>query len=138
MLIDVKPKRRMSRATVNSARIRGHLQALVDGQTANIGQWLKQTAEGIVKVDVDGNPVRDSQGSVVYVNKPDPGGAVKLVSELAEYVIPKLSRSEVSATVEHLPIDQQSSLALQQRVLESLGLTTYEPEDVEPIERSDG
>ena len=125
MLINVKPKNRQKRATVTTARVRSSLQNLVDGQLENIGKWMKQTAEGVPKVDANGNVIRDNQGSVVFVNRPDPAAAVKLVSELAEYVVPKLSRADVAvaARVEHdFDPKTASTEQLQQRLLESLGL----------------
>lgn len=114
------------------------VQSFVEQSLPMFPKWIQQVAEGIPQYDGAGNRATNADGSPIYVVKPDPATAIKVVSGLVDFATPRLSRSEISASVEHLPIDQQSSLALQQRVLESLGLTTYEPEDVEPIERSDG
>jgi len=122
----------------NRQHARRAVAAFVEQSLPRFAGWLEQVAGGIPQLDGEGQPIKNGDGSVVWLVKPDPAAALKIVSGLIDFSAPRLSRAEVAATVEHLPIDQQSSLALQQRVLESLGLTTYEPIDVEPVERSDG
>ena len=135
MLIDVKPRGRSKRGTVVTARVRASLQALVDNQIENIGDWLRQTATGLPKVDAEGKPIVDNQGSVVWVNKPDPATAVKLVNDLAEYVIPKLSRSEQSAVVRieegHLDVAAMTTEDLKRFVLRQAGVDSIDALTVE-------
>lgn len=119
-MILIKPPRRPH---ANIKHARRAIAEFVEQSLPRFSGWLDQVAHGIPKVDLDGNPIYNADGSVEWVVKPSPAEALKICTNLCEYHLPRLSRSEVSATVEHLPIDQQSSLALQQRVLESLGLT---------------
>jgi hypothetical protein len=60
--------------------------------------WLDKVANGIPKVDTAGNVLRDNAGSVIYLIKPDPLGALKIVGDLTEYHLPKLVRQDVSVT----------------------------------------
>lgn len=55
------------------------IQALLDDNAQNVSAWLQSVAEG------------DPENGV----KPDPGKALDLMSKLAEYAAPKLSRTEV-------------------------------------------
>ena len=57
--------------------------------------WLDKVANGIPKVDKEGNTLRDNAGSVIYLIKPDPLGALKIVGDLTEYHLPKLVRQDV-------------------------------------------
>ena len=65
-----------NRATVE---FRQTVQALLDENRKNVRLWLTRVAEG------DGDSV-----------KPDPAKALDLLSKLAEFAAPKLSRAEVS------------------------------------------
>jgi hypothetical protein len=125
----------IGRATKQS---REAIAQFVQMNLPRLDSWLQQVANGLPKLNAQGEPLRDGEGSIIFVVRPDPQAAIKCVADICEYHIPKLSRAEVSATLEHLPVEQRSTEQLQRQVLESLGLTTYEPEDVEPIERSDG
>lgn len=60
--------------------------------------WMQQVANGIPKVDMNCEPIRDTNGSVVYLVKPDPATAIKLVADICEYHLPKLSRQDVQLT----------------------------------------
>jgi hypothetical protein len=125
MLLNVNRKGRVGRPTVSTAKIRNALQNLVDGQLGNIDSWLNQVANGTPKVNQDGEPIRDNQGSLVFVVRPDPASAVKIISDLAEYVVPKLSRSDVAvvAKVETVnDLNSMSTLELQHRLLVALGI----------------
>ena len=126
MLINVKRKNPITRPTLSTAKIRNALQSLVDGQVSNVDGWLREVAGGIPKVDAEGQPLRDAAGSIVWVNKPDPATAVKLIGDLAEFIIPKLSRSDVSMVgkVEHQHLEpgQMNAEQLQAELLRSLGI----------------
>ncbi len=126
MLIEAKPAGRAKKASLRSREIRASLQALVDGQTEHLGEWIRQTAQGIPQTDSNGNVKTDSNGCTIWLNKPNPEAAVKLVSDLAEYVVPKLSRADVAvaARVEHQHLEpgQMDANQLQRALLEQLGI----------------
>lgn len=121
-------------------------RAIADFVESNIPRfngWLEQVAEGIPQFDGEGNPVRDIKGSIVYLVKPNPAEALKLVTDIAEYHLPKLSRSDVqvAAKVENVGattaenIKSIPTVELQSRLLHSLGLVnddgTVKVQDVE-------
>jgi hypothetical protein len=136
MLIDVKPRGKIGRVAGTNARLRSSLQSLVDGEVANIRTWLHLAAQRIPKVNADGEVLRDNQGSVVWVNKPDPLGAIKTIAELAEFVVPKLSRTEatVAAKIEHgVDISSMNARELEARLLTALGLNEGNVVDVEHV-----
>lgn len=60
-----------------NAEFRETVRRLLEDNAANVGKWLALVAEG------DGDQV-----------KPDPGKALDLLTRLAEYAAPKLSRTE--------------------------------------------
>ena len=72
-----------------TTEFRQTITALLEKNAANVDLWLQQVAEG--------------HGDV----KPDPGKALDLMAKLAEYGAPKLSRSEVNATVATRSLDQE-------------------------------
>lgn len=76
---------------------RAAISTFVEGNLPKLQGWLSQVAAGLVKVDSNGEPVLDAQDSVVFVIKPDPAQAIKLVADICEYHLPKLSRAEVSS-----------------------------------------
>lgn len=63
-----------------NAEFRETVRQLLEDNSANVGRWLTQVAEG------DGTEN----------GKPDPAKALDLLAKLAEYAAPKLSRAEVS------------------------------------------
>lgn len=62
-----------------TSEFRGIVQDLIDENADNVSRWLTLVADG------DGESL-----------KPDPARALDLVSKLAEYAAPKLSRTEVT------------------------------------------
>lgn len=70
-----RPKGVPNKATIE---FRQTVQRLLDSNAENIGRWLTLVAEG------DGS----DKGS------PDPGKALQLLAQLAEYAAPKLARTE--------------------------------------------
>lgn len=66
--------------SVNKAtkEFRETVRALLDANSENVSKWLKLVAEG--EDDV----------------KPDPGKALALLAQLAEFAAPKLARTEVA------------------------------------------
>ena len=116
MLIDVERKSRTRKPSAVSMETRVSFQAIVDGHVNHVKTWIEQTATGIPKVDKNNNLITDGMGALIYEVKPDPATAVKLISDLAEYVLPKLSRSEAvnvnldAQDLRTLSIDQLLSL----------------------------
>ena len=84
--------------------------------------WLEKVANGIPKVDKEGVVLRDNAGSVIYLIKPDPLGALKIVGDLTEYHLPKLVRQDVSVTgtVAHLDATDFTAEDLQKLPLADL------------------
>ena len=127
-----RPKGTRNRNVVNARR------AIADFVETNIPRfngWLENVADGIPKRDQNGRPLIDSQGSVVYVVKPDPAQALKLVADICEFHLPKLSRSEatVVAKVEATDPSQMSTPELQRQLMIKLGLGA-DVIEVEPVE----
>ena len=121
-----KPAR--ARATKRS---REAIAAFIDGNLGHLNTWLMQVASGIPKCNARGEHLRDGEGSVVWVNKPDPQAAIKAIAEIAEYHMPKLSRQEVSATVEHVDPTKMSKAQLERAILASLGVDAVDGEFVQ-------
>lgn len=136
-----KTGRPQGATNMSTRKAREAIAQFVDSTAPHMREWLSAVAYGIPKTDSGGKVIRDNSDAVEWVNRPDPLGAIKAVEAIMDYHLPRLSRQEVSATVEHLPISEQSSAVLQRRVLESLGIMIdaepVEPVDVEPLPVSD-
>ena len=64
--------------------------------------WIMAVAEGEKEPRVeDGKPVLDEQGEPImkWLRRPDPGYAVTLALNVAEYHIPKLARTEINGEI---------------------------------------
>lgn len=72
-----RPKGALNRTTTE---FRDTINALLEGNKENVSIWLKSIAEGDKSQD----------------RKPDPYRALDMLSRLAEYAAPKLSRTEMS------------------------------------------
>ena len=69
------------------------VQDLIDENKDNVKLWLKQTAEGVPeRRHTDAEGVQHISLGVA----PDPAKATDLITKLAEYAAPKLSRQEVT------------------------------------------
>jgi hypothetical protein len=114
-----RPKGATARTTRES---RAAIAKFVDSSIPHFVDWLEQVARGIPKTNRAGEFVRDSDGAVVWVNKPDPATAMKLVSEVCEYHLPKLSRQDVQMTgvVANLDVDSLTAHDLAQMSLSDL------------------
>lgn len=104
----------------------------IELNTPRFSGWLEQVADGIPVYGGDGQPVKDAKGATVWLVKPDPATAIKLVADLTEYHLPKLTRTEahVVAQIDAMPITDLPTAVLQQRLFHALGLT---PEDAATI-----
>lgn len=94
-----RPPGMRNRNVVNARRA---IAQFVESNIPRFNGWLQQVAEGIPKRDRDGRPLVDAYGSTVWLVKPDPLGALRIVADVTEYHLPRLSRTdiEVAATVE--------------------------------------
>jgi len=128
-----RPKGSRNRNVVNARRA---IADFVESSIPRFNSWLDEIASGIPKRDSQGRPLSDSQGSIVYLVKPDPATAMKLVADICEYHLPKLSRSEQSvvAKVEMGPVDlaSLSTEDLKLYILRQAGIDSMTI-DVEPV-----
>lgn len=131
--VDKNVRHRMSNR-VRKARVA--ITRLAEQGAPQMLGWLQDAANGIPKRNLKGEPLRDSNGSIMWLVKPDPLGAFKAMSDVMDYHLPRLSRQDVDlqAKVEQQFDPQRMTTAeLQTMVLNSLGiLSTGEP--VEPID----
>ena len=132
----VEPKW-MARAA--TGRARNAIAELVNENVDTLGDLLLRVANGLPKLDANGEVLRDADGSVRWVCKPAPADAVKLISDLSEFVIPKLSRSDltVASQVEHnhgaVDVRSLSTDELKRMVLRSAGIDSMDVFDLEAI-----
>jgi hypothetical protein len=75
-----RPKGAVNKAT---RAFRDTVNALLEGNAENVTEWLNTVAYG------DGDQL-----------KPDPKGALDILSKLAEYATPKLARTELAGDKE--------------------------------------
>lgn len=90
-----RPKGSVNRNVVNARRA---IADFVESNIPRFNTWLDQVANGIPAKTKAGQPVFDSNGSIVYLVKPDPLSAMKIVADITEYHLPKLSRQDVQIT----------------------------------------
>lgn len=66
------------------------MRKLLDDNAENLAKWTAQVAEGVPAV-------LDDAGKVIQPGRPgNPGEAVRLLNQLADFAAPRLSRSEVT------------------------------------------
>lgn len=95
-----KPSGRPNKAT---SEFRDTVRRLLEDNSENVGRWLTLVAEG-----------NGSDNS-----KADPGRALDLMSKLAEYAAPKLSRSEVTGlNGGPIEVSETTSAELDERISE--------------------
>jgi hypothetical protein len=63
------------------------VQGILDDNRENVALWITKVAQG--------SKSRKVGGKLVPGRAPDPGGAARLLAQLAEFAAPKLNRSEV-------------------------------------------
>ena len=90
-----RPKGSTNKAT---AETRQAVARFIDSSIPHFVEWLAQAAHGIPKTDKAGNLVRDNDGAVKYHVLPDPIASIKAVTDIAEYHLPRLARSETNLT----------------------------------------
>lgn len=87
-----RPKGVPNRAT---KAFRDTVQRLLEDNAENVSTWLQSVASG------------DAENGI----KPDPGKALDLMSKLAEYATPKLSRAEMVGDAEN-PLAHKVEIAI--------------------------
>lgn len=76
-----------------------------NGNVTKMEKWLDKVANGIpARVVGTGDLIKDAAGEQVWTQKPDPGQALKILGDVAEYHLPKLSRQDIQ-------VQQQPTLA---------------------------
>ena len=118
-----EPKWMKYRATSQARR---HIAEFITDNSEHLSEWLQRVAYGIPKANAEGEILRDADGSIIYLVKPDPFSAIKAVSDLAEYHLPRLTRQDVAVVGkiehQHLEPGQMNSEQLQRALLEQFGL----------------
>jgi hypothetical protein len=83
--------------------VRAAFAKLLESNVGQMQAWLTAVAEGEKEQATkrDGELITDKDGKPVmrWLRAPDPGYAMKLVADLAEYHIPKLARTELSGEI---------------------------------------
>jgi hypothetical protein len=86
-----------------TADVRAAIALLLEGNVGKFQAWLTAVAEGEKEPATkrDGEPILDANGDPVYrwLRPPDPGYAMRLAMDVAEYHIPKLARTEINGEI---------------------------------------
>ena len=77
------------------------IASFVDGNAHRLTEWLDQVAQGVPKLDEEGNPTGE------YAVLPNPAKAFDMFQSVVEYHIPKLARTEVSGKMD---LDMQADV----------------------------
>lgn len=85
-----------------TADVRKAIATVLETNAANFSKWLERVAEGEKEFepekDEEGQPIMDEDGEPKgewsWLRRPEPGTALKLAMDMAEYHIPKLARME--------------------------------------------
>lgn len=86
----------------STAAVRDAIARVLQGNAENFGFWLTKVAEGEKQPRIkDGKPVLDASGAPLmkWLRRPDPGFALRLAMDMAEYHIPRLSRSTIDGEI---------------------------------------
>ncbi len=87
------PGRPKGCANKSTVAVREAIARVLEGNTENFSRWLASVAEG------EKEAVGDDDGESKWLRKPDPGLALKLAMDMAEYHIPKLARTEINGEI---------------------------------------
>jgi hypothetical protein len=88
-----RPKGSANKATT---AVRDAIARVLESNTENFSKWLASVAEGEQEPSAQ-DDAKDAK--VTWIRRPDPGLALKLAMDMAEYHIPKLARTELSGEV---------------------------------------
>jgi uncharacterized protein (DUF2126 family) len=89
-----RPKGCANKAT---ATVRDAIARVLEGNVENFSRWLAAVAEGEKETAPASEDGKTAEGS--WIRKPDPGAALKLAMDMAEYHIPKLARTELTGEI---------------------------------------
>ena len=87
------PGRPKGCANKDTVTVREAIARVLEGNAGNFSRWLARVAEG--EKDASG----DDDSEAKWLRKPDPGLALKLAMDMAEYHIPKLARTEINGEI---------------------------------------
>jgi hypothetical protein len=85
-----------------TATVRDAIARVLECNTGNFSRWLASVAEGEKEPRMeDGKPALNEHGEPLmkWLRQPDPGAALKLAMDMAEYHIPKLARTEINGEI---------------------------------------
>lgn len=86
----------------STTAVRDAIALVLQGNAENFGRWLARVAEGEQEPRMeDGQPVLDENGEPIlkWLRQPDPGLALRLAMDMAEFHLPKLSRSTIDGEI---------------------------------------
>jgi hypothetical protein len=86
-----RPKGTPNKAT---ATVRDAIARVLEGNVDNFSRWLASVAEGDTETSGEGGNAKET-----WLRRPDPGLALKLAMDMAEYHIPKLARTEINGEI---------------------------------------
>lgn len=72
------------------------IAAFVDNNADRMQEWLDKVAQGVPRVDGDGNQRYDDDGEPLWLVPPNPEKAFAMLRDVVEYHVPKLARSEMT------------------------------------------
>lgn len=75
-----------------TADVRQAIARVLEGNVDNFNRWLASVAEGEEHPPIEGEDGTEKPAG--WLRRPDPGLALKLAMDMAEYHIPKLARTE--------------------------------------------
>ena len=87
-----------------TAEARAAIAAFVDNNSNRLQDWLDQVAEGVPRLDKNGNKAYNGDGEQVWLVAPNPEKAYNMFQSVIEYHVPKLARTEISGTPGGAPL----------------------------------
>lgn len=72
------------------------IAAFVDDNAGRMQEWLDKVAQGVPRVDAEGNQRHDDEGEPMWLVAPNPEKAFAMLRDVVEYHVPKLARSEMT------------------------------------------
>jgi hypothetical protein len=132
-----RPRGAVAKRTKES---REAISEFVSGNLPRLNMLLDKIEKGLPKINANGDYLRDKDGSIIYLVKPDPAMAFKCISDITEYHLPRLARSDVAvaAQIEQRAIDGNLDLRtistddLKRLILQQAGQQA-DVIDVEPV-----